>query len=291
MKRLLFIFFYFAIAQSTHAQTDVHALASALQHDLQGNVLLLRGFPVQSDLKFDSHLNPERTFRSGSWTEAASRVDMVEVKGKDIVMTGQRAAFIRDGETNVLVKTLVPEDNRFEESRKIKITLKGPFRDTPDAFLENVKQHIFVMDFNELKTIAPPWWQPYLRGEVPANARRAGIPPSGRPFGHLANGDPIYQVGKNAAEQVSISAPKVTKSPDPEYTELARIARFQGVTVLSVVVLPTGDTGEVKIVRPLGMGLDDRAVATVQTWKFNPAMKDGTPVPVQISVEVSFNLY
>jgi TonB family protein len=47
----------------------------------------------------------------------------------------------------------------------------------------------------------------------------------------------------------------------------------------------------IEIQRPLGYGLDDKAVATVETWRFRPAMKDGQPVAVRIMVEVAFHLF
>jgi hypothetical protein len=49
--------------------------------------------------------------------------------------------------------------------------------------------------------------------------------------------------------------------------------------------------GTVVISRSLGMGLDEKALAAVRQWKFEPALKDGRPVPVQINVEVNFRLY
>jgi len=45
------------------------------------------------------------------------------------------------------------------------------------------------------------------------------------------------------------------------------------------------------VARPLGMGLDEKAIEAVRTWRFEPAKKDGQPVPVQMNVEVSFRLY
>jgi len=47
----------------------------------------------------------------------------------------------------------------------------------------------------------------------------------------------------------------------------------------------------VKVTRSLGLGLDEKAIEAVKQWKFEPAMKDGKPVAVQINVEVSFRLY
>ena len=88
-----------------------------------------------------------------------------------------------------------------------------------------------------------------------------------------------------------VSAPKALQTPDPEYSEEARKAKYQGTVVLWLVVDPNGNPQQVKVARSLGMGLDQKAVEAVRHWKFEPAMKDGRPVAVQINVEVNFRLY
>ena len=87
-----------------------------------------------------------------------------------------------------------------------------------------------------------------------------------------------------------MSAPRVLYAPDPEYSEEARRAKYQGTCVLSLIVGPDGLPRDIKIFRFLGMGLDEKAIEAVRTWKFEPARKDGRPVPVAINVEVSFRL-
>jgi TonB family protein len=88
-----------------------------------------------------------------------------------------------------------------------------------------------------------------------------------------------------------VKAPTPLETPDPEYSEEARKAKYQGVVVLWLVVGPDGRPKNIKVERPLGMGLDQKAVEAVQRWKFEPATKDGKPVAVQINVEVNFRLY
>jgi len=88
-----------------------------------------------------------------------------------------------------------------------------------------------------------------------------------------------------------VSAPRAIYAPDPEYSEEARKAKFQGMLVLWMIVAPDGRVHEVRVMRSAGMGLDERAIEAVKTWRFDPARKDGQPVAVQISVEVSFRLY
>ena len=88
-----------------------------------------------------------------------------------------------------------------------------------------------------------------------------------------------------------VSAPRAIYAPDPEYSEEARKAKYQGTCVLWLVVGPDGRPREIRVARTLGLGLDEKAIEAVKTWKFEPAMKDGRPVAVQINVEVTFHLY
>jgi TonB family protein len=98
-------------------------------------------------------------------------------------------------------------------------------------------------------------------------------------------GGGVFKVGGG------ISAPQPVTTPDPEYTEEARNAKTQGTCVLWLIVDQQGHPRDIRVVRGLGFGLDARAVDAVKQWRFQPAMKDGQPVNVQISVEVGFKLY
>ncbi len=88
-----------------------------------------------------------------------------------------------------------------------------------------------------------------------------------------------------------VSAPKALDTPDPEYSEEARKAKYQGTCVLWLIVGPDGKPRDIKVARALGMGLDQKAIEAVRNWKFEPAMLNGKPVAVQINVEVNFRLY
>ena len=88
-----------------------------------------------------------------------------------------------------------------------------------------------------------------------------------------------------------VSSPRAIYDPDPEYSDEARKARYQGIVVLTLVVDPSGRAREIHVARALGMGLDEKAIAAVKQWRFAPGMKDGHPVAVQVNVEVNFRLY
>jgi len=98
-------------------------------------------------------------------------------------------------------------------------------------------------------------------------------------------GGGVYRVGGG------VSAPRTLFAPDPEYSDEARKAKFQGTVILICVVGPDGRTRDIRIARSLGMGLDQKAMEAVRIWRFDPARKDGHPVAVEVSVEVNFRLY
>jgi len=98
-------------------------------------------------------------------------------------------------------------------------------------------------------------------------------------------GGGVFRVGGG------VSAPKAIYSPDPEYSEEARKAKYQGVCVVTLIVGPDGKPRDVRVARSLGLGLDEKAIEAVNQWKFDPAQKDGKPVAVAINVEVTFRLY
>jgi len=88
-----------------------------------------------------------------------------------------------------------------------------------------------------------------------------------------------------------VTAPRTIYAPDPQYSDQARTAKFQGSVLLWMIVGEDGLPKDIRIVRSVGLGLDERAMETVKTWRFDPGRKDGHPVATQINVEVSFRLY
>jgi TonB family protein len=93
---------------------------------------------------------------------------------------------------------------------------------------------------------------------------------------------PVYKVGNNVKPPVPVSA------PDPHYPEDLRIKRVQGVVALDVVIGEDGNVRQVSVKRRLDPRLDAEAVKAVQTWKFRPGTKDGTPVATSIDIQVRF---
>ncbi|HXJ88761.1 MAG TPA: energy transducer TonB [Candidatus Binatia bacterium] len=98
-------------------------------------------------------------------------------------------------------------------------------------------------------------------------------------------GGGIFRVG------AGVSPPRPIYQPEPEFSEEARKAKYQGICTLALVVGADGRPSNIHVQSSLGMGLDEKAIEAVRNWRFEPAMKDGHPVAVAIAVEVDFHLY
>jgi len=99
-------------------------------------------------------------------------------------------------------------------------------------------------------------------------------------------GGGLYKVGGGVSEPVALN------SVEAEFSDEARRAKYQGVCLISLIVDAQGNPQNPRVIRTLGMGLDEKALEAVRKYKFKPAMKDGRiPVPVMITVEVNFRLY
>ena len=95
----------------------------------------------------------------------------------------------------------------------------------------------------------------------------------------------MYRIGGG------VSAPRAIYAPDPEFSDEARKAKYQGTVVLRVVVGVDGRAHDIVLQRSLGMGLDERAMDAIRQWRFDPARRDGIPVAVLVNIEVTFRLY
>lgn len=97
-------------------------------------------------------------------------------------------------------------------------------------------------------------------------------------------GGGVYRIGGGVSQPIPIYR------VEPEYTEEARKAKYQGTVVLYCVVDENGLVRNIRVMRSLGLGLDEKAIEAVRQWKFRPGTKDGRAVPVAASIEVTFRL-
>lgn len=97
-------------------------------------------------------------------------------------------------------------------------------------------------------------------------------------------GGGVYHAGGD------VSMPQLVLKVEPEYSEEARKAKYSGTVLLSIVVDEHGLPRDIRVIRPVGLGLDEKAIEAVSKWRFRPGLKGGRAVAVQANIEVSFRL-
>jgi len=278
------------------AQSDVEA---SLRSRYEQKILMLRNFYQDGHLQYDSTGVAKGNPHPGSWTVARLGITKVRLKPDKLEVEGTRIA--ESYETKLL--KFVP----VRTSNQVRITID---RDSRFA-LETAVSQVFLDSSEKFVDLVPSYWKAFVGGQVEFVPQSTGKPcyrikglslisASGKPWKWCEEDakekrasdtqpespatNPVFKVGDG------ITAPTPLHTPDPSYLPLARQAGIQGTTVLQLVVTEQGTVDNVQIVRPQGFGLDDVAVEAVKTWTFKPALRNGQPVPVQISVEVNFRL-
>jgi protein TonB len=155
---------------------------------------------------------------------------------------------------------------------------------SPDAALPNVNMPNYG---DPLARIGPPSNGPGSGGGIGSGSGGGVGPGRGGGYGPGEGGGVgggAFRIGGG------VSAPIPIYKPEPEYSEEARKAKFQGTVMLAIIVDVDGTTKNIHVLRSLGMGLDEKAIEAVSKWRFRPGYKDGHPVPVHANVEVNFRL-
>ena len=94
----------------------------------------------------------------------------------------------------------------------------------------------------------------------------------------------VYKIGGD------VTGPKLVHKIDVQYAEQPKREKIQGVVLLHLIVDASGQPQDVHVVRSLNPDLDKNAIQSVSQWRFQPATKDGKPVPVEANMEVQFRL-
>lgn len=241
----------FFLAPPAHADS----LKDALNQKYQNQILALRSPFTARDQKFDSAGHPLNGASNSGWLlYGGIYIEKLSLSPDTLRLEGPRAAATNKNGQPMLV--------RFSKSQRIEIHLDQPLKSVDDA--DAVIDRVFF----------------------PAAAAAVRAWPEWRRADANTPDDEIYRVKKD-----DVLPPKATYTPEPEFSEEARHAGFQGVVVMKVVVSKTGNIVRIKLERALGKGLDENAMEELKSWRFEPANRNGQPVAVEMNIEVSFNLY
>jgi TonB family protein len=246
------------------AQTD--HLQDELNSAYKGKTLLLRNFYSGGTLAYGSDGQLHKPSIQGPWTLGGLEITDIVVAEPGIEIRGNRmGAVFKNGKLS------------FMKVGKLQIHID---RDNPEKNLDAAIRHIFIDPKEDLRPLLPDYWQSYLSGSDSKSRKDAWISSIEK---RDPSASPPVKVSPGA-----VSAPRAIHLPEPKYTKEAASRQFEGMSRLMVVVNTSGSAENIAILDPLGMGLDEQAVKAVQQWRFQPGMKDGQPIWVQIEIEVDF---
>ena len=297
MNRQLYLLaaLFLVLTDFLHASSDVER---HLRDELKGKTFVLRDFYTGDSLHYDASAAPIGGPSSGEWMSDGF------VLVKDLRFSHHRLTI--DAERQLVIQLdgkefqFLPEDKA--DRRKLKIeadlNLDRLTLQQLDAYLAT----IFLARQDNLGAMVSDYWKPCVlpaaRGgdrsfrfspqllTIPGVAAPQGTPP---PAEVTEKREPNCSTGQQHYKMGEV--PQPIYQPEPEFSERARREKKQGVVILSLVVNDEGLPTDVSIIRPLGYGLDEKALSCVKNWRFKPAEKNGRPVAAKIMVEVDFHLY
>ncbi len=250
---------------------------SRLRADYEQRVLLIRGFYQDSQLHYDATGQLTKSARPGSWTTAFVYINSLDIDNGKVILKTSRVVQIFDSKKQVLAGTRT----------KMPVVIEIEADATNEAAVRQLLDKIFIDRQEPLAQLIPDYWGPLIQRladdgtlgpEPKQEVDRSKCDSSSIANGPCSNGK-------------AVKAPRITSAPEPDYNLFARSINLEGTVVLGTVVDETGHAVQTRVIRPVGCGLDDKAVEILKRWTFQPATRDGQPVRVQINVEINFRLH
>lgn len=305
---LLLAVVFDVISPGARAETEIDR---HLREQYLHKSFILRGFQAGGSLHYDAAGVSREELSVGDWTtNGVVRIDEISISGNRLLIRGSRVylGWLEDGQLGE-VRDVVGSGKSQKENRTVRIEAElGAGAGTDDA-ADAAFAHVFLTPQDNFLDLVPDYWRRCVRAALGMvhetetatcqfSADFLAIPGVAARGNADAAADPEPAVAWESGHSPNFmhpregeKPPRGTYMPAAEYDDPARRAKFQGTVTLKVVVDDQGRPTHIRIIRPLGCGLDVQAVQSVQNWKFAPAEKDGLPVAAGIAVQVSFHLY
>jgi Gram-negative bacterial TonB protein C-terminal len=238
--------------------------------------LMLRGMWDGDELAFDSQGNLVGTAEKMFFSLSAVAVTQIQLTDTQLEIRGSRAGleFSYKQPSADFAKSLKISASPYGKQEGLDVVIARDVQH-PEA-LDAALDKVFSVGIDEkLVAAAPFYWQSLLAQHLHP----------GQKASQQASADQTYHPGGG------VRNPILKYAPDDLLQREVKLLRVTGVSVIGLVVDENGMPQRVQVVRPLGMGSDEYAVAEVLQYRFTPAIYRGRAVPVEINIEVNFRRY
>jgi TonB family protein len=246
--------------------------------------LYLRGFWTDDKLQFDADGHPKKAYKTGSFTVSGFDPEKVSLSGDKLKIDGERFGleFTPEGDAQ---KYPIPESAKRDASKEqVHIEIEGvsggDFGKALDA--------IFARDLAELTPSLPSYWQGFAKQHFGAPTGDESVKPEAAKTEQKTTGssqDRAMHVGG------SVTPPKVLHSVEPSFTPTARLLKMSGNVQVYLWCETDGTPSHLRLMKPVGLGLDEAAIEAVSKYNFLPAMQNGKPVKVDLYIDVNFQIF
>lgn len=284
-------------------------LSHALTQAYKGKDYMIRNFWEGGTLSYDAAGQRIGDADLGNWTtDGIVRIEKIEVTPNHVLHVECRRMVV-----NVKSDAFDYTAIRGERSDRREIDIDLGQQEATSSFVESVFSQIFVADPNSFLDAVPKYWKACIKtavtgsGDKPSpcrfgphfsglfSASAANMPPAKAVSASPSTPPVIQSEPAELKESVvkignGVLPPKAVYDPEPSFSQIASQVGEQGTCILTLIVDASGSVKDIQIAKPLGYGLDEQAVSTVGTWKFEPGRKNGQPVSVYASVEIVFHM-
>lgn len=262
-----------------------NSLLDQLRSQYVGKIVTLRHFYAGNHLRFRSDGVLEGDAETGPWTvDGQLSVEHIELHHDLLQFKGRRVYLYYYSKTDrfedylTVLRDLNRPDRKVIEKFLRGLTVNVEIRvnsDPPETQqISSALNSVFFAPGEKLFDAVPEYWRWYF-------AKNEGLL---EPFYNRA--ETVYDI-----KSPEVTHPHVITHPNPEFTEEARNLKADGSVEISCVIDRDGNPTEMEVTKPAGLGLDDKAVATVRTWKFEPGRKGSEPIAFKSTIDVTFHIF
>jgi TonB family protein len=313
LRNLRMVVALVAVALLTSTVAQANDLERKLRDQYRGKILVLRGFYYGDRLRYDSAGALAGGGNAGEWTiDGVVQVSDIHVSGQALKIKAKRLMVISSGRNGLHFDVEVASGRQNAPKKPAVVELEARMDgDGTEEKANATLSRIFLTSKDNFADAVPDFWRSCITDGLSGknancrfSAEMAAVPGMSSPVAVTQSSiSPSEQNCPPACDTAAttsaglfrvgngVKPPRVIYQQEPEFSEPARKSKYQGTMTMGLIVDKEGHPYNIYILSPLGAGLDAKAVKAVETWKFQPAQKDGEPVAVQIAVEVDFHLY